>query len=125
MAVAYSQDLRKRVLQKKEKGKTVHEIMEELGVSKTFVYDMIALEKKTGDVMPKKGKPGPKPSLDENDLNRIRNLIFQTPDMTLEEIKEELGLNVAISTICDAINYKLKLKYKKKHYTQVNRIDLT
>jgi len=117
MAKAYSEDLRKRVIDKSKLGKAVSEITGELMVSKTFVYDMITLDKETGGISPRKGKPGRKPSISEADLERLRQEIMTTPDITLEEVKETLGLSVAISTICDAINYKLDLRYKKKLFT--------
>ena len=44
-------------MKNKENGKTVREIIDELEVSKTFVYDMIALEKKTNAVLQKKQTP--------------------------------------------------------------------
>ena len=113
MLRAYSIDIRQRVINKIRAGKNIDEVRSELNVSRTFVYDMIALERETGNITPRKSVPGPKPSLDENNLEAIRKLIEQTPDMTLEEIKEALSLKVAVSTLCDAINYKIKLPYKK------------
>lgn len=113
MPIPYSNDLRKRVTEKRKAGKRVSDIVAELNVSKTFVYDMLALEKETGDIKPKEGKPGPKPLIGEVDLERIRAIVGRTPDMTLEEIKDALDLDVAISTICNAINHKLNLRYKK------------
>jgi transposase len=113
MPRAYSLDLRQRVIEKRRAGKNVTEIITELNVSKTFVYDMIALEKETGEISPRKGKPGRKASINETDLERMRLEILKKPDITLEELKETLKLNVAISTICDAINYRLDLRYKK------------
>ena len=82
MAAPYSKDLRQRVIEKSKAGRKVSEITAELNVSKTFIYDMLALEQKTGDVKPKKGKPGPKPIIGESDLERIRETIESTPDMT-------------------------------------------
>jgi transposase len=113
MARAYSLDLRQRVIEKAKTGKSVIDIVTELNVSKTFVYDMLALEKETGKVTPRRGNPGRKTSINEIDLERIRLEIMKKPDITLEEIKESLSLSAAISTICDAINYRLDLRYKK------------
>jgi len=121
MPIAYSNDLRKRVIEKRKSGKAVSEIVSELSVSKTFVYDMLALERETGDIKPKEGKPGPAPLLGEADLERIREAVERAPDMALEEIKDELGLDAAISTICNAINHKLNLRRKKKHFMPPNK----
>jgi len=113
MAKAYSTDLRWRVIEKKQIGKTVKEITSDLSVSKSFVYNMIELEKTTGKVEIEKEKPGPKPTLGKRDQENIAKLIEKTPDVTLEEIKEELGLTVSASTLCNVINHVLKLRYKK------------
>ena len=53
MARPYSQDLRKRVILKREQGKTVREIAVELNTSRMFVYDMLKLYKATGSLKPK------------------------------------------------------------------------
>ena len=75
MPIAYSNDLRKRVIEKRKSGKAVSEIVSELSVSKTFVYDMLALDRETDDIKPKEGKPGPAPPLGEADLERIREAV--------------------------------------------------
>lgn len=123
MAKPYSIDLRERVIIKFLEGKSVKEIVKELNVKKSFVYAMLKLYKETGSVEPKRGNRGRKPSLNEEKLILIEAEIRKNPDITLQELKERLNLNVALSTLCDAINNKLKLKYKKKLYTQLDKIE--
>ena len=113
MGTSYSIDIRNRVVSKHKQGKTVAEIMEELAVKRTFVYDMLAQYKSTGSVERKPASGGRKPILDAERLSQIEALVIETPDITLQEIKDELGLTVSISVICDAINKKLNLRYKK------------
>ena len=48
MPKPYSEDLRKRVIDKTNEGKTVKQIMDELGVKETFVYAMRKLHKDGG-----------------------------------------------------------------------------
>ena len=109
----YSEDLRSRVIRKRDEGKTVMEIVNELNVRKTFVYDMLKLHIATGSVKPKEAAGGRPPAIDETELLEIEALIYETPDITLGEIKENLNLDASISTICNAINNKLNLRYKK------------
>jgi len=116
MAKPYSIDLRKRVITKQSEGKSVAEIANELNVKKTFVYDMMSLFKETGSVEPKPASGGRKPAIDDECLLQIEALVMETPDMTLQEIKDELGLTVSISVICNAINKKLNLRYKKNSF---------
>ena len=122
MGKPYSIDLRKRVIQKHEEGKSVLEIEKELSVKTTFVYDMLKLYKKTGSVEPKPPTGGRKSTITEEILSQIEALILETPDITLQEIKDELGLTVALSVICDAVNKKLNLRYKKKLFSTQDRI---
>jgi len=122
MAKPYSIDLRKRVVQKHKEGKSVPEIEKELSVKTTFVYDMLRLYKETGSVEAKPPTGGRKSSITEDVLSQMEALVMETPDMTLQEIKDELGLTVSLSVICDAINKKLNLRYKKKLFSIQGRI---
>jgi transposase len=117
MAKPYSMDIRNRVIQKHYEGKSMIEIARELSVKKTFVYDMLELYRKTGSVEPKPHTGGRKPTIDDELLSQIEALVIETPDITLQEIKDVLGLTISISIICDAINKKLNLRLKKKHYS--------
>jgi transposase len=113
MPKPYSLDIRTRVLTKHLNGKTVPEIAIELDVKPTFIYDMLSLYKKTGSVEPKPASGGRKPYLDEEKQQQIAELIQETPDLTLQEIKDALELDISISVLCDTINKKLNLNYKK------------
>src|SRR4051812_31332387 len=46
---------------------------------------------------------GPDPKLDADDQRRLAELVGRTPDATLAELKEELGLPVSVSTIDRAL----------------------
>jgi len=122
MAKPYSIDLRMRVILKYNEGKTVEEIAIDLCVKKSFIYNMIALYKETGSVAPKPHTGGRKPTIDEEMLEQIKVLILDYPDITLQEIKDELGLSISISIICDAINKRLNLRRKKKLFFPKDRI---
>jgi len=100
---------------KTNEGKTVAQIMDELDVKETFVYAMRKLHEDTGSIAPKKPSGGRPPSISDLQLAQIKALVLEIPDITLAEIKEELSLSASISRICDAINYKLDLPFKKRH----------
>ena len=113
MPKPYSMDIRTRVIKKHQEGKTVKEITNELAVKATFVYDTLSLYKATGSVEPKPASGGRKAYLDNEKQQQIAALIQETPDLTLQEIKDELSLEISISVLCDTINKKLNLNHKK------------
>ena len=115
MPKPYSMDIRTRVIKKHLEGKSASEIASELDVKLTFVYDMLFLYKSAGTVEPKPASGGRKPYLDDEKQQQTETLIQETPDLTLQEIKDILELDISISVLCDTINKKLKLNYKKKY----------
>jgi transposase len=91
MAKPYSIDIRNRVIKKHEEGKKVTEIADELSVKKSFVYNMLNLYEATGSVEPKPHTGGKKTTIDEDMLSQIEALVLETPDITLQEIKDALA----------------------------------
>ena len=67
-------------------------------------------------VEPKLPTGGKKSSITDEILLQMEALVLETPDMTLQEIKDELRLSVSLSVICDALNKKLNLRYKKNSF---------
>lgn len=116
MAKAYSNDIRKLVIDKKKQGLKTRQIMQELNVSESFITKVMKNYTLTKQVASTKKKVGRKRKFDEKQLEAIKNSITTQPDITLEEINEQLGLNVAISTLHYTIKNYLKFVYKKKHY---------
>lgn len=114
MPAPLSNDLRVRILLAYKNGKTVKEIKEEFYVGQNTVYCLLRLFKETGSHEARENNCGRKPMLTEDDLKNIENKILETPDITLEELKERLSLTVSISALCRTINKKLGLIYKKK-----------
>jgi len=117
MVRAYSNEIRRRVIEKSKARKNVREIADDLKVSKTFVYNILSLQKETGGIIPRKGKRGREPILNNFDMMRIKEEIQKNPDITLNEIKKNLQLDVSIITIGRAKNNRLKLR----NYRFVNR----
>ena len=113
MPAPLSNDLRKRIIKAKEKGTSVKEIVENMNVKKSTIYNLLALVKETGSYEPRPNKNGRKPMLDDKQLKEIEAAIERNPDISLDDLKEELCLPVCISALCRTINNKLKLKRKK------------
>ncbi len=82
-------------------------------VSKWMVYRLAEQKRKTGSVALRTSQRGRKPVLTTEDKEAIRRCIDEAPDITIEEIREELNLPASYSTVERAIRamgYTLKKK---------------
>jgi transposase len=105
-------DLRERVLAACDEGMGAAEAAEAFSVSPAWVRRLKQRRRQTGAVAPRAGRPGPKPSWDGY-ADRLRAAVRQTPDATLEELRERLALAVALSTLwraCAALGLSVKKK---------------
>jgi transposase len=110
---AYSLDLRSRVLEAVDAGQRRDEIAGRFTVSLSWIRRLLQRRRETGSI---EAKPhhrcGPKPALEEADLQRLRELVVQQRDATLTELRDRLGEPVSIMTICRALQ-RLELPLKK------------
>jgi transposase len=110
----YSQDLRQRILETaRHGGATVKQIAERFLVSVSFVTRLLQLHRATGSVEPKPHGGGHPAVLTPEDLERLRELIRDRPDATLEECRRHLGSSCSLATISRALS-ELGLPRKKK-----------
>jgi transposase len=110
----YSQDLRQRVLDTIQRGDgSVRQIASRFLVSVSFVTRLLQLHRTTGSVEPRPHGGGNPAVLGPEDLERLRELIRQQPDATLEECRQRLGVSCSLMTISRALS-KLRLPRKKK-----------
>ncbi|MDR1501078.1 MAG: IS630 transposase-related protein [Prevotella sp.] len=114
-------EIRQKVIKAHKRGISVVDICRIMDLKPAAVYDLIRLEKNTGDITPKTFKCGRKPALTAEQLGELELLIKANPDITLEEMKEELGLQISIGAISCYVRNKLGFNYKKKVYTPANR----
>jgi transposase len=110
---AYSMDLRVRVLEAAEAGETTAELAERFAVSPAWVRRLRQRHRATGEVAPRKAKDPRVPKL-RSHLPRIRERLARTPDMTLAELRDELKVAVALSTLWAAVR-SLGLTFKKSY----------
>jgi transposase len=108
---AYSIDLRERVLMDWDAGLGTHAVARKYRVSPEWVRKLRRQRETTGDIAPRRGKTGPKPKLDEH-AERITELVHQSPDATLNELRQKLGLEVSLVTLWRVLK-KLGLVLKK------------
>jgi transposase len=108
-----SLDLRKRIIDAKLRGDTEDRIAHEKEVNKSTVSKLWALYKETGSYEARPNPNGRKPALSPQQLEQITQKITQQPDITLQELIDELGLPVCVSALCRTVNNKLGLGVKK------------
>jgi transposase len=110
----YSEDLRLRVLADCDAGMKTKAVAGKYSVSESWVRRLKQRRRETGEVAPRQQRHGPPPSWESQAYaETLRAAYAETPDATLEEVKDRLGLAVALSTLWRACA-ALKLSFKKK-----------
>jgi transposase len=118
MGAAYSQDLRDRVLAAYDRGMPTKQIAELFQISPAWARRVKQRRLDEGETSPR--AMGGFRYL-KIDPKRLRELVAQTPDATLKELREGLGIECAESAICMALK-RLKLSFKKRRSTRKSRI---
>jgi transposase len=115
-----SNKIRKAIVEDYVLGKGASAIARMYGVSRKTVYNLVELQQHEGSLQAKMETVGRKPALTPQGLEEMKNLILAQPDITLEEIKEEMQLDICLSAIHRIIKGKLGFTYKKRQYMPVN-----
>jgi transposase len=96
------------------------EVSEQFNCSESWVRRLIQRRRETGSLAPKPLKLPNNNKLDEKDLKRLKELIRQTPDMTLAELATALEDKVSVPTVWRATQ-ALGLPLKKSPCTPPSR----
>lgn len=113
-------EVRKKIVAAREKGLSVKEICKAYGIGKTAVYRLLAKKRNTGDITPQTQTRGRKPSLNDAQIQAIKELLDMRKDITILEIREALEIPLCDTAIGNIIRNKLGYRYKKRQYTQAN-----
>jgi len=108
-----SNDLRKRIIDAKLRGDTEDKIAREKEVNKSTITKLWALYRETGNYLPRPNPNGRKPVLSSEQLGKITSKIINQPDITLQELIDELNLPVCVSALCKTVKNKLGFHFKK------------
>ena len=109
---ASSPDLRQRVLADCDAGMATDEGAAKYRVSASWIRRLKRRRRETGSTAPKPQRHGPKPGWADH-ADRIAEAVRQTPDATLDEHRQRLGLGFSASTLWRALK-ALGLTVKKK-----------
>ena len=95
---SYSVDLRERVLADYDEGLGNDAVARKYRVSSRWVYKLRKQREETGEIAARRGKVGRKAKLAEH-IERLKQLVEEQPDATLEELRDRLGVSVCTATI--------------------------
>jgi transposase len=115
--LAYSLDLRKRVVSAYETGEaTIAEIARRFSVGETFVKKMLRQQRETDSLERLPHRAGAKRRLSKADQRWLAKQIKDVPDFSLQQLQEKLFLErnkqVSLSTVCRELK-ELRLRLKK------------
>jgi len=118
-------DLRQRILTSyDQKEGTREEIAHRYRVSLGMVKKLIQQRRHTGDIAPQHHRSGRKPKILSSHRQQMSKLLARKPDLTLEELRQRVGLDCTVVAIHYALE-EMGLTYKKRHSGPVNRIGRT
>jgi transposase len=112
-----SVDLRERAVNAYLTGSDrAEDVARRFNIGRATLVRWLSLKTTVGHVQPRKGRPGPKPVLDEADLDIVRDIVAKDPDLTIEEIAATFALRtervISASTASRALA-KLGMSRKK------------
>ncbi len=101
---AYSLDLRQRIVDAVELGvESKRKIAEMFGVHESFIYKLLRQKRQRGDIAPLPHGGGQTAILTHDHLLKLTDLVANTPDATLDELRAEMKktsrVEASISTI--------------------------
>jgi transposase len=118
MAVAYSQDLRDRVMAARERGLRTKQVAELFKVSSSWVRRVIQRKRDCGEMAP---RPRGGITVMKIDLARLRELVQQQPDATARQLHARLGIDCSVSAVDMALR-RLGLSFKKRRCMRPSKI---
>ena len=121
-----SNDLRQRILDAVDRREgSLRQLAARFAVNVSTITRLLRLRRETGAVAPRPHAGGTEPTLDQEGLERLRRLVEETPDATLEQLKQGLGISGSIMIVWRGLE-KLGITRKKKtlHATEQDRLDV-
>ena len=115
---AYSLDFREKIIHIYfTERMSVRKVAKRFGVATSFVEKLLKQLRETGDILPKPHAGGPKPKLNEAQLNLVKALVEADNDATLDQLRQRLADETSVSisrATMGRILQQLGLTRKKK-----------
>lgn len=121
-----SMDLRERIVAAVDNREgTRRELAARFKVDASCITRLLQLRRATGSLEPRPHGGGKPPALDEDGLERLRALVRERPDATLEQLRRQLGLDGSIMLVWRALKrLGITRKKKTKHAQERDRPDV-
>src|SRR5262245_4616989 len=116
---AYPMALRERILDAFERLGSALQVAQLFAVAVNSVYNLRRLRDETGSLRPRPNPGGRAPAIGPERYDEVRQLLADQPDLTLEQLRDRLGLTCSLAAICRTLK-KLNLPRKKKRSTRPN-----
>lgn len=111
-----SQDLRERIVNAYDRGDATREqIANRYNVSLGMVKKLLQQRRNTGDIAARHCYSGAKPKITAQHQERLVCLIRDNPDMTLEELRDAIGISCTPQAVFYALA-RMGLSLKKRRY---------
>ena len=114
--VAYSEDLRQRVLAAVDAAEgTQEEIAKRFRVSSRWIRKLLTLRERTGSIAPRPRRGGRKRLIQGDMADALKDAIRDAPDATLQELREATAFTGCLMTVWRALR-RLNVTRKKSRY---------
>src|SRR4051794_31700588 len=115
-----SNDLRQRILDAVDNREgSRRKLAARFSVNTSTITRLLQLRRQTGSLEPRPHAGGVEPTLDHDALERLRKLVEETPDATLEALRQKMGIPGSRMIICRALQKPgLPLKEKAPHASE-------
>lgn len=128
MAKAYSDDLRRKLLQAHDRGEgSLAELAKRFGVSVPWAWKISCQRRRTGQMERVQQRHGPRSRMTAAVQASLRGLVRQQPDLTLVELQQRLWESERIGVSFQhlwRVLQKMGLRLKKSHSTPKNKTRL-
>lgn len=115
-----SRDLRERIVTAYDNGEgTRQDIADRYNVSLGMVKKLLQQRRRIGDIGAQHGNSGAKPKITAKYERQLRGLVGKHPDMTLEELRDAIGLSCTPQAIHYALE-RMGLPLKKRRSAPPN-----
>jgi transposase len=118
---AYPVELRRRIVDAIDRGVgSRSQVAALFGVSVNCVGNYLRQRDQTGTLAPRPDGGGRAPALGPDRYDELRQLIAAQPDLTLDQIRDRMGLGCSLAAVSRALK-KLGLTRYKKRWWRPNR----
>lgn len=117
MGIAYSQDLRDRIIAARDRGLATVEVARLFQVSPSWVRRVMQRRREHGQTSP---RPRGGVTVVKIDLQRLRQLVQEKPDATARELHARLGIACSVSGVATALR-RIGFTFKKRRSTRPSR----